>query len=147
MHRRLVAIGFVALLALGSACSSDKDKDNTDGDGATATTTTVAPTTTTSVTAPNGPVTTPEGAAKGLFSAWQRGDRNDASHYARQRAIDALFAHPNTGDVTYANQGCSPEGGQFLCSWTYPGGAMQMTVEGVLGNSGYVVDNVTYIAD
>lgn len=140
-------MGFVALLALaGTACSKDKSTDN-DTAADTTTTAAAAPTTTTSVTAPNGPVTTPDAAAKGLFAAWQRGDQNDASHYARQRAITAIFSHPNTGDVKYQNQGCSPEGGQFVCSWTYEGGAMQMTVEGVLGNSGYVVDNVTYIAD
>lgn len=147
MHRRLVAIAAVALATLaGAACSNDDDG----GDKAPATTTpstAAAPTSTTSVTAPNGPVASPEAAAKGLFAAWQRGDRNDASHYARQRAIDALFAHPNTGDVDYTNQGCAPEGGQFVCSWTYPGGAMRMTVEGVLGNGGFVVDNVTYLAD
>ena len=146
MQRRIVAITAVAVLALaGTACSKDKNDDDTAA--STTTASTAAPTTSTSVTAPNGPVSSPEAAAKGLFKAWQRGDKNDASHYARQRAIDALFAHPNTGDVDYQDQGCSPEGGQFVCTWSYEGGAMRMTVEGVLGNSGYVVDNVTYIAD
>jgi hypothetical protein len=57
-----------------------------------------------------------------------------------------LFAHPNTGDTTYASQGCEPQGGQFVCSWTYPGGALQMTVEAWPGG-GYVVDDITYLVD
>lgn len=132
---------------MATACSKDSDTDDGSATDATTTTTAVVASSTTAGAPPTGPVKTPEAASKGLFDAWQRGDRDDASRYARQRAIDALFAHPNTGDVDYQSQGCSPEGGQFLCSWTYPGGAMQMTVEGVLGNDGYVVDNVTYIAD
>lgn len=146
MQRRSVALAAIALFGLVSAGCS-KDKDSNDGEAVTDTTTTTIAATTTTAAVPDGPVTSPDAAAKGLFDAWQDGDQNDASRYARQRAIQALFAHPNTGDVDYQSQGCEPQGGQFICSWTYPGGALQMTVEHVAGNNGYVVDNVTYIAD
>ena len=53
-----------------------------------------------------------------------------------------MFAQPYTGDSTYDDQGCTPQGGQFICAWTYPGGAMQMTVEDAPGG-GYVVNIVT----
>lgn len=146
MQRRAVALAAITVFALSaSACSDDKDSSD-DATTETTTATTLVQSTTTTAE-PSGPVTSPEAAANGLFKAWEKGDRNDASRYARQRAIQALFEHPNTGDVEYQSQGCEPQGGQFLCSWTYPGGAMQMTVEGVVGNSGFVVDNVTYIAD
>ena len=144
MHRRLVAIVLVGLFALGGACKNDPKEAK---DAPATTTTTAAPASTTTTAVPNGPVTSADAAANGLFDAWRAGDRDAASRYARQHAIQALFAHPNTGDVEYQSQGCEPQGGQFICSWTYPGGALQMTVEGVLGNDGFVVDNVTYIAD
>jgi hypothetical protein len=147
MHRRAAAVLLAIALSIGFAACSDDDKGSDAAGDLTTTTVPRATTTSTTVAAPSAPVTSPEAAAAGLFKAWQRTDRNDASRYARQRAIDALFAHPSTGDVTYADQGCEPQGGQFICSWTYPGGALQMTVEHVAGNSGYVVDNVTYIAD
>ncbi len=149
MQRRAVALAALAVCSLSAAaCTSNSDSKDGKAVADTTTTTVAASSTTTAAAkAPDGPVTTPDAAAKGLFSAWQKGDRSDASRYARQRAIEALFAHPNTGDVEYASQGCDPQGGAFICSWTYPGGALQMSVEGVVGNSGYVVDNVTYIAD
>ena len=150
MHRRTVALIAIALFGL-TACSDDDGGDDDRGasadDQQTTTTIRIESTTTAAPSAPNAPVTTPAAAAKGLLAAWEKGDRNDASRYARPRAIEVLFSHPNTGDVDYVDQGCEPQGGQFLCSWTYPGGVMQMTVEGVLGTNGFVVDNVTYLAD
>lgn len=93
-----------------------------------------------------GPATTPEAAADGLFARWEAGDRAGASRFGRQGAVDELFSKPDTNDVTYQHQGCQPQGGQFLCSWTYPGGALHMTVEAVSANA-YVVDLITYTAD
>lgn len=107
-------------------------------------TTTLAGSPATTVAA--GPATTPREAADGLFQRWEDKDRAGASRYARQRAIDELFSRPDTGDVRYVPQGCQPQGGQFVCSWTYPGGALHMTVEAVSANA-YVVDLVTYTAD
>lgn len=137
----MLALGFVF-----AACSKADSPTVADA------TTTTAPATTTSTTMsttiPNGPVTTPDAAANGLFNSWKTGDQDGASRYARQNAISKIFAHPYAeGGVTYMNQGCEPQGGQYVCSWTYAGGALQMTIEGVLGNNGFVVDSVTYIAD
>lgn len=146
MQRRAVALFAIALFSLG-ACSNDSDNGGDDASGTDSTTTTAAAVATTTTALPSGPASSPEAAAKGLLAAWEAGDREGASRYARQRAINAIFAQPNTGDVEYQDQGCAPEGGAFICSWTYPGGAMQMSVEGVVGTSGFVVDNVTYTAD
>lgn len=136
--RRLTAVLF-CLLAF-AACS-DGDEPSASGD-----TTTTAAVVTTTTAKPAGPAATPDAAAQGLFAAWQGADRDGASRYAKPGAIDELFAHPNTGDVEYVDQGCEPQGGQFICSWTYPGGALQMTVENWPGG-GFVVDDVTYTAD
>lgn len=139
--RRITAV-VLCLLAFG-ACNNDDD-----GTAASGETTTTAPTavTTTTTTKPSGPATTPDAAAQGLFDAWQDGDRQEASRYAKPGPIEELFTHPNTGDVDYMDQGCQPEGGQFICSWTYPGGALHMTVENWPGG-GFVVDDVTYTVD
>lgn len=151
MRTRLAALVAVSVLAVGSAaCNRDDnpaiDVGPTTTAAAVTTSTTVVPATTT--TFASRPASTVEGAAKGLFERWQNNDRAGASRYGRQRAIDELFKHPDTGDVTYVFQGCQPQGGQFICSWTYPGGALQMTVEAVAGSpAAYVVDLVTYSAD
>ena len=147
MRPRLVAV-FAVVLALAGACNRD---DNPVVDVGTTTTEPAAAVTTTSAaasvtTVPSGPPKTPQAAAHGLFDSWKAADRPGASRFARQRAIDELFSHPNTGGVRYDDQGCQPQGGQFICSWTYPGGALHMTVEDVPGG-GYVVDLVSYTAD
>jgi hypothetical protein len=139
--RRLTAVVFCLFLL--AACSDDDDDPSASDD---TTTTAAVVTTATPTTAPSGPASSPDAAAQGLFDEWEDGDRDGASRYAKPGAINELFAHPNTGDVEYADQGCVPQGGQFICSWTYPGGALQMTVEAWPGG-GFVVDDVTYIAD
>jgi hypothetical protein len=143
--RRLAAV-FLCLLAL-SACKSDND--TSDGSSGTTTTTTAADPATTAAptTIPSGPAQTPQGAADGLFAAWKANDQEDASRYARPPAITKLFAHPYSNDGTkYDKQPCSPQGGQFNCAWTYPGGSLQMTVENWPGG-GFVVDSVIWVAD
>lgn len=148
MHRRAFALAAITVLGLLSAgCSDDSEGGGDAAVDTTTTTATASPAATTTTQLPSGPASSPEAAAKGLFDAWKDGNREGASRFARQRAINELFSHPDTGDVEYVDQGCAPEGGAFLCSWTYPGGAMQMSVEGVVGTSGYVVDNVIYRAD
>lgn len=145
MHRRSIALFAAAALALGAAaCSNDKDRPLA---GLT-TSTTEADTTTSAppTTLLNGPAATVETAASGLFDAWKDNDREDASRYAKPQPITELFAKPYTGDTEYTDQGCQPQGGQFLCSWTYPGGALQMTVEAWPGG-GFVVDDITYLVD
>jgi hypothetical protein len=144
MQRRTVALFAVLALSLGAAaCSKDSD-DPTVPD---VTTTTTAAAVSTTSTLPSGPAGTPDAAAEGLFNAWTKNDQDDASRYAKPGAISKMFAHPHTDDsVEYMKQGCSPQGGQFTCAWTYEGGAITMTVEAWPGG-GYVVDSVTYIAD
>jgi len=136
----------LCVLALG-ACSNDKNDDKSDtATDATTTTAAAVVTTTTVTTPPSGPAATPDAAAKGLFNAYKKGDRDDASRYAKPQPINELFSHPNTGDVKYDFQGCTPQGGQFTCAWRYEGGALQMTVEAWPGG-GYVVDDITYLVD
>ena len=147
MQRRTWALFAAAALAIGlvtGACSDDGDGDA----GEDTTTTAAAQVTTTApaTTTPSGPPQSPDAAAKGLLDSWMRGDRNGASRFARPQPINELFDHPNTGDVEYVDQGCAPQGGQFVCSWTYPGGVLQMTVEAVPGG-GFVVDDITYRVD
>lgn len=144
-----VVVAACAAVVLGAAGCNRNDSPVMDAGPATPTTAVNAPQTSaapTPTTLANGPAKSPEFAAQGLFERWKAGDRAGASRYGRQRAIDELFKHPNTGDVAYADQGCRPQGGQFLCSWTYPGGVLEMTVEDVAGG-GFVVDLVAYAAD
>ena len=148
MQRRTRAL--FAAAALGVVFATAACTDDSDGDDARDTTTTSTAervtTTAPSTTRPSGPAQSPEAAAKGLFDAWMNADRNGASRFARPQPINELFSHPNTGDVEYADQGCAPQGGQFVCSWTYPGGVLQMTVEAVPGG-GFVVDDIIYRVD
>ncbi|MDP1792533.1 MAG: hypothetical protein Q8K63_00230 [Acidimicrobiales bacterium] len=148
MQRRAASLAAIAVFGFAAASCSN-DSDSKEGLPVDDTTTTEATTATTTATTakPAGPASSPEAAAKGLLAAWEAGDRDGASRFARPAAINEIFSHPNTGDVEYADQGCQPQGGQFRCSWTYPGGALHMTVEGVLGTSGFVVDIVSYTAD
>lgn len=144
MHRRIAALLAVAALGLGAAACSNGDDDPALPTDDTTTTTAVVVTTTTT---PSGPAATPEAAAEGLFNAWKKADKDDASRYAKPGAITKMFAHPyNDPSVEYMKQGCEPQGGQFSCAWSYEGGALLMTVEAWPGG-GFVVDSVTYIAD
>lgn len=154
MQRRIAAL--FAVLALGTgfaACSQDKKSSDGASDTTTTTTTaatttkvTLAPTTVSTAT-PSGPASSPQAAANGLFEAWKKNDQTDAANYGKPQAISKMFSHPyNDPSVTYSNQGCEPQGGQFKCAWSYEGGALVMTVEAWPGG-GFVVDSITYIAD
>jgi hypothetical protein len=147
MQRRIAALLTVLVFGVAfAACSNDKKSSNTATDATTTTAVTVAPTTVTT-TAPNGPAATPQAAANGLYESWKKNDQHAAANYAKTQAISKMFSHPyNDPSVTYTNQGCEPQGGQFKCAWSYDGGALIMTVEAWPGG-GFVVDSVTYIAD
>ena len=148
MQRRIAALLTVLAFGAGFAsCSKDKKSSDTASDTTTTTTAvTVAPTTVTTA-APSGPAATPQAAANGLYEAWKKNDQKDAANYAKPQAISKMFSHPyNDPSVTYTNQGCEPQGGQFKCAWSYEGGALIMTVEAWPGG-GFVVDSITYIAD
>ena len=87
----------------------------------------------------------PAVAAQGLFDAWTRNDRVAAALYASQAAIDALFANPFSSPAP-TFQGCNPSGAEVLCSYTYEGGAISMSVTGS-ASAGYRVNSVGFIAD
>ena len=70
----------------------------------------------------------------------------NAANFAKDTAINKLFATPWKADVHYTESPCTPVGGQYNCTWTYEGGSMQMTVENWPGG-GYVVDSVIFVAD
>ncbi len=149
MRTRLAVVA--AVVVLGTAgCNRDDNPTIEVDPGVTTTTEAPGATSTTgastATTVAAGPARTPEAAAEGLFGSWEKGDRQGASRYASQKAIDELFKRPNTGGVEYNDQGCSPQGGAFDCAWTYPGGALHMTVEDVPGG-GYIVNLVTSTAD
>lgn len=148
MHRRAAVVISAIVFGLGTAsCKTDKDAQDKSDSAATSASVAVV-TTTTSTTEPAGPASSPQAAADGLYTAWVHNSQDEASRYAKPQAISKLFAHPYAagGGTTYAKQPCEPQGGQFLCSWTYEGGALQMTVENWPGG-GFVVDAVTFIAD
>lgn len=141
---RRLAVALLCLLALTGCKSKDKADSSS---GATTTTSTAPPTSSTTTTLPSGPATSPQAAADGLFNAWKANNQDDASRYAKPQAVSKLFAHPYSNDGTqYDKQGCTPQGGQFNCAWTYQGGSMQMTVEAWPGG-GFVVDSVIWVAD
>lgn len=112
--------------------------------------TTRTPTTTTvassaSTTIPTTFVSTPEEAAGGLFSAWRRGDRASAGHYALPSAVNRLFAQ-RPGSPGPEFFGCGSNRGVRTCAYRYEGGAIVMTVEGG-GSIGYRVVSVEFLAD
>jgi hypothetical protein len=155
MNRRAAAVLFTVVLVVSSAgCSKTKHKASatttSTSAGVTTTTAAAVSTTSTRVTSPSGPAKTYDAAADGLFNTWKRGDtkanRDYASNFAQGPAIDQMFSHPYSSGTTYTKQPCAPVGGQFACDWTYPGGALELTVEAWPGG-GYVVSEVVYRAD
>jgi len=87
----------------------------------------------------------PAVAAEGLFDAWTRNDRIAAGLYASQAAVDTLFMTPFSPPAP-TFQGCNPSGAEVLCSYTYEGGAISMSVIGS-ASAGYRVNSVGFIAD
>ncbi|MBG0831177.1 hypothetical protein HS041_25805 [Planomonospora sp. ID67723] len=91
--------------------------------------------------------TTPSAAAKHLFAAWKKNDRNRGLEAARTAAVDRLFrVKYDPKGVTHFFQGCSPEPKGYSCAYSYEGGAMFMHVRGSKAK-GYDVRSIGYIAD
>jgi hypothetical protein len=90
-------------------------------------------------------ISDPTVAAEGLFDAWTRNDRIAAGLYASQAAVDTLFMTPFSPPAP-TFQGCNPSGAEVLCSYTYEGGAISMSVIGN-ASAGYRVNSVGFIAD
>ncbi|MBV8692490.1 MAG: hypothetical protein JOY57_12580 [Actinobacteria bacterium] len=148
--RVLVAVALLVVSA--GACSSGHSSKSS---GPTTTvepinpTTTLPPTTvgkTTKTTAPSAAkATTAEVASNRLFDAWKAGNKTAARQIASDAVVNELFSHPASGPPE-TFQGCDPDAGGFLCSYTYEGGAMQFTVSGSAA-AGFKVTKLSYIAD
>jgi hypothetical protein len=69
--------------------------------------------------------------AKGLYKAWQAGNRNAAAKYANAASVDKIFVIQKTEASGLQFGGCTPTGnGPFPkeCVWTRPGGELTMTL-------------------
>ncbi|MFC0863715.1 hypothetical protein ACFHYQ_15540 [Sphaerimonospora cavernae] len=89
----------------------------------------------------------PSAAAKGLFTAWKRHDRDAGLEVAATKAVATLFrARYDVHGVRYYYQGCSAEPKGYSCAWSYEGGAMLMHVRGSKA-AGYQVASIGHIAD
>ncbi|MFG1749527.1 hypothetical protein [Streptosporangium sandarakinum] len=92
-------------------------------------------------------LTTPSAAARHLFSAWRRGDRNAGLEVATTAAVGRLFrtAYDPRG-VRHIFQGCTPEPHGQACAYYYEGGAMVMHARGSAA-TGYEIHSIGYLAD
>lgn len=89
----------------------------------------------------------PSAAAKHLFEAWRKGDRNRGLEVATTTAVKTLFRTKyDPKGVKHFFQGCSSEPWGYGCAYSYEGGAMFMHVRGSKSR-GYEVTSITYIAD
>ena len=118
----------------------------------TATTTTPSPQATPQATASpsrtmssEDKISTPEDAARGLFNAFGRHDRDAAAKFATDAAVAKLFKQ-STGTEGMKFQGCNDEGSDLNCAYSYEGGALIMHVKGSK-DAGYKVQSVEFIAD
>lgn len=90
-------------------------------------------------------VSSPEVAAKRLYSAWKAHSRTAALKVASSAAVNKLFKTRWTGpDLKF--MGCEKRAGAYDCSYYYEGGALVMRVGGS-ASSGYRVNSVRSIAD
>ena len=90
-------------------------------------------------------ISTPEDAARGLFNAFGRHDRDAAAKFASDAAVAKLFKE-STGTEGMKFQGCNDEGSDLNCAYSYEGGALIMHVKGSK-EAGYKVQSVEFIAD
>lgn len=96
---------------------------------------------------PLGKISTPESAAKKLYSAWKKHDRSAARLVASNSAVNQLFKTRFTGDAPdWQFQGCEKRRGGYNCSFSYEGGGVTMRVAGG-ASAGYRVTSVSFIAD
>lgn len=92
-----------------------------------------------------GKVSSPEAAAKRLYSAWKAHSRTAARKVASTAAVNKLFQRRWTGpDLKF--MGCEKRDGAYDCSYYYEGGALVMRVKGS-ASAGYIVNSVRSIAD
>lgn len=138
------------------SCGKDTNTTNTNTKASTTTNRTIATTTSPQATpqataspsqtvAAEGKISTPEDAARGLFNAFGRHDRDAAAKFASDAAVAKLFKE-STGTVGMRFQGCNNEGGDLNCGYSYEGGGLIMHIKGSK-EAGYKVASVEFIAD
>lgn len=149
----------LSLIGCGKSASTNNASTKSTASSTTTTTTTNTTTVTPTPPAPSSQATQspanrnpggdklskPEDAARGLFDAWGRNDREAAKKYASNAAIADLFKD-NNDTSGMSSQGCSEEPGGFNCAYIYDGGALIMHIKGS-DSSGYKVEAIEYIAD
>lgn len=88
----------------------------------------------------------PEEASQAFVDGWIAGDRAAAERCGSSDAATTMFQTSGAG-AQYTFQGCDyTDPGVPVCSYTYPGGAARLTVEGTEA-AGWKVTKVEFIAD
>jgi hypothetical protein len=145
----LVVISLAAVaMAGGDDEKAQPRAEPTTTTSSTTTSTTLAALTTTTVSTQvtTGIIcTTPEEAAKSFVEGWLAGDRAAAERCASTAAADELFQTTGAG-AQYTWQGCFGDPGMPTCSYTYEGGAVNLTANGTEA-AGWKVVDVGYVAD
>jgi hypothetical protein len=149
MRRNLgtAAIACAAIISIAGCSSSTSSTASRAPSGSasaavTATAPATAPATTPTATpsATQAPkFTTPEAAAKHLYSAWEANDKTAAAQSAAPEVISLMFSQTWTaGKYTFG--GCSTD---TECDYNYADGAIQMIITGS-AKSGYTVVSITF---
>lgn len=99
----------------------------------------------TAVAVQKGKISSPEVAAKRLYSAWKAHSRAAARKVASPAAVNKLFKTRWSGPGMKF-MGCENRAGGYDCSYYYEGGALIMRVEGG-ASAGYHVESIKSIAD
>lgn len=86
---------------------------------------------------------TPAEAAQAFYAAWGALDREAASGFATEAAIDYAFGQ-RRAEAEFTD--CTEEGDHFACFFYYEGGGLGMTVRDT-DAYGFVVTEVNYVAD
>lgn len=109
-------------------------------------TTPTVPTTVPGPTPPTGTCSQPEDASQAFVDGWKAGDRTAAGRCGSAEALATMFQTDGSG-AQYTFQGCDyTDPGVPVCSYTYPGGAARLTIEGTEA-AGWKVTKVEFIAD
>lgn len=108
--------------------------------------TTLAASTTSSSQGVTGTCAQPEDASQAFVDGWKAGDQAAAGRCGSTEAVATMFQTDGSG-AQYTFQGCDyTDPGVPVCSYTYPGGAARLTIEGTEA-AGWKVTKVEFIAD
>jgi hypothetical protein len=162
-QRVLTVLGVVALVAIVGAVAAfatgggDDPKVSVGGASTTSSSAVTAPIpSSTTVVSPStlagqptpttGICSLPEDASQAFVDGWLAGDRAAAERCGSPDAVNTMFQTSGAG-AQYTFQGCdSTDPGVPTCSYTYPGGAARLTIEGTEA-AGWKVTKVEYTAD